>query len=73
VGGRSVPAETWCFHTGQLANIDDLDSYRAGLRCGRSPGFTTAACIHPAHVTIISEDTAHRLPSFGRAALGRMG
>ncbi|MFZ5783507.1 MAG: HpcH/HpaI aldolase/citrate lyase family protein [Pseudomonadota bacterium] len=41
---------------GQLANIDDLDSYRAGLRRGRALGFTTAACIHPAHVAIINEE-----------------
>ena len=55
---------------GQLAQIDDLDSYRAGLKRGRALGFTTAACIHPAHVPIINEeygaspaelDRAHRL------------
>ena len=31
---------------GQLAKIDDLDSYRAGLRRGRALGFTTAV-LHP--------------------------
>ena len=41
---------------GQLANIDDLESYRAGLRRGRALGFTTASCIHPAHVPIINEE-----------------
>ena len=41
---------------GQLANIDDLNSYRAGLRRGRALGFTTATCIHPAHVPIINEE-----------------
>jgi len=41
---------------GQLANIDDLDSYRAGLKRGRALGFTTATCIHPAHVPIINEE-----------------
>ena len=41
---------------GQLANIDDLDSYRAGLKRGRALGFTTASCIHPAHVPIINEE-----------------
>lgn len=41
---------------GQLAGIDDLDSYRAGLKRGRALGFTTAACIHPAHVPIINEE-----------------
>lgn len=41
---------------GQLANINDLDSYRAGLRRGRALGFTTAACIHPAHVPIINDE-----------------
>lgn len=41
---------------GQLAKIDDLDSYRAGLKRGRALGFTTAACIHPAHVPIINEE-----------------
>ena len=41
---------------GQLANINDLDSYRAGLQRGRALGFTTASCIHPAHVPIINEE-----------------
>ncbi|HSI01807.1 MAG TPA: aldolase/citrate lyase family protein [Reyranella sp.] len=41
---------------GQLANIDDLDSYRAGLRRGKALGFTTASCIHPAHVPIINQE-----------------
>lgn len=41
---------------GQLANIDDLESYRAGLKRGRALGFTTATCIHPAHVPIINEE-----------------
>ncbi|MBS0526094.1 MAG: CoA ester lyase [Proteobacteria bacterium] len=55
---------------GQLARIDDLESYRAGLKRGRALGFTTASCIHPNHVPIINEeygasaeeiDRAHRL------------
>src|SRR5215813_9112404 len=41
---------------GQLANIKDLESYRAGLKRGRALGFTTASCIHPAHVPIINEE-----------------
>jgi citrate lyase subunit beta/citryl-CoA lyase len=41
---------------GQLANIADLDSYRAGLKRGAALGFTTASCIHPAHVPIINEE-----------------
>ena len=41
---------------GQLANINDLESYRAGLKRGRALGFTTASCIHPAHVPIINEE-----------------
>jgi citrate lyase subunit beta/citryl-CoA lyase len=41
---------------GQLANIRDLDSYRSGLKRGRALGFTTATCIHPAHVPIINEE-----------------
>jgi citrate lyase subunit beta/citryl-CoA lyase len=41
---------------GQLANIKDLDSYRAGLKRGGALGFTTASCIHPAHVPIINEE-----------------
>jgi citrate lyase subunit beta/citryl-CoA lyase len=41
---------------GQLANINDLDSYRAGLKRGRALGFTTASCIHPAHVPIINQE-----------------
>ena len=41
---------------GQLANINDLESYRAGLMRGRALCFTTATCIHPAHVPIINEE-----------------
>jgi citrate lyase subunit beta / citryl-CoA lyase len=41
---------------GGLANIKDLDSYRTGLKRGRTLGFTTASCIHPAHVPIINEE-----------------
>jgi citrate lyase subunit beta/citryl-CoA lyase len=41
---------------GGLANINDLDSYRAGLKRGRALGFTTASCIHPAHVPIINQE-----------------
>ncbi len=41
---------------GQLAKIDDLESYRAGLQRGRALGFTTASCIHPAHVPIINQE-----------------
>ena len=41
---------------GQLAKIDDLESYRAGLKRGRALGFTTASCIHPAHVPIINQE-----------------
>src|SRR5215813_8372682 len=41
---------------GQLANINDLESYRAGLKRGKALGFTTASCIHPAHVPIINEE-----------------
>jgi citrate lyase subunit beta/citryl-CoA lyase len=41
---------------GQLANINDLESYRAGLKRGAALGFTTASCIHPAHVPIINEE-----------------
>ena len=41
---------------GQLAKIDDLESYRAGLQRGRALGFTTASCIHPAQVPIINKE-----------------
>lgn len=41
---------------GQLAKIDDLEAYRAGLKRGRALGFTTASCIHPVHVPIINEE-----------------
>ena len=68
---------------GQLANIADLDSYRAGLKRGRALGFTTASCIHPAHVPIINEeygasdveiDRARRLiAAFDAAAAGGAG
>ncbi len=52
---------------GQLAKIDDLDSYRAGLRRGRALGFTTAACIHPAHVPIINEEYGASAAELDRA------
>ena len=68
---------------GQLANIADLESYRAGLKRGRALGFTTASCIHPAHVPIINEeygasaaeiDRARRLiQAFDKAAAGGAG
>ena len=52
---------------GQLANIDDLDSYRAGLRRGKALGFTTASCIHPAHVPIINEEYGASATELDRA------
>ena len=52
---------------GQLAKIDDLDFYRAGLRRGRALGFTTAACIHPAHVPIINEEYGASAAELDRA------
>ena len=52
---------------GQLAKIDDLNSYRAGLRRGRALGFTTAACIHPAHVPIINEEYGASAAELDRA------
>jgi citrate lyase subunit beta/citryl-CoA lyase len=68
---------------GQLANIADLESYRAGLKRGRALGFTTASCIHPAHVPIINQeygasdaelDRARRLiQAFDAAAAGGAG
>lgn len=41
---------------GSLANLDDLEAYRAGLRRARALGFAAASCIHPAHVPIINEE-----------------
>ena len=52
---------------GQLANIDDLDSYRAGLKRGRALGFTTASCIHPAHVPIINQEYGATAEELDRA------
>jgi citrate lyase subunit beta / citryl-CoA lyase len=52
---------------GQLANINDLESYRAGLRRGRALGFTTASCIHPAHVPIINEEYGASATELDRA------
>jgi citrate lyase subunit beta/citryl-CoA lyase len=52
---------------GQLANIDDFDSYRAGLKRGRALGFTTASCIHPAHVPIINEEYGASAEELDRA------
>src|SRR6266851_2010504 len=52
---------------GQLANINDLDSYRAGLQRGKALGFTTAACIHPAHVPIINEEYGASAAELDRA------
>src|SRR5437773_12189102 len=52
---------------GQLANIDDLESYRAGLKRGKTLGFTTASCIHPAHVPIINEEYGASAAELDRA------
>jgi citrate lyase subunit beta/citryl-CoA lyase len=52
---------------GQLANINDLDSYRAGMKRGRALGFTTASCIHPAHVPIINEEYGASATELDRA------
>lgn len=52
---------------GQLAKIDDLDSYRAGLQRGRALGFNTAACIHPLHVPIINEEYGASAAELDRA------
>jgi citrate lyase subunit beta / citryl-CoA lyase len=52
---------------GQLAKIDDLDSYRAGLKRGRALGFTTASCIHPNHVPIINEEYGASAEELDRA------
>jgi len=52
---------------GQLAKIDDLDSYRAGLKRGRALGFTTASCIHPVHVPIINEEYGATAAELDRA------
>ncbi len=52
---------------GQLANIDDLDAYRLGLRRAKALGFTTAACIHPAHVPIINEEYGASAAELDRA------
>jgi len=52
---------------GQLANINDLESYRAGLRRGRALGFTTASCIHPAHVPIINQEYGASADELDRA------
>src|SRR5205085_7867620 len=41
---------------GQLAKIDDLESYRAGRKRGRALGFTTASCIHPVQGPVITEE-----------------
>lgn len=65
---------------GNLARLDDLDAYRAGLRRARGLGFACAACIHPAHVPIINEvygataaelDHARRLVAAFEAGLGQ--
>ena len=41
---------------GSLANLEDLEGYRAGLRRARALGFAAASCIHPAHVPVINEE-----------------
>ena len=51
----------------QELQIDDLDSYRAGLQRGRALGFTTAACIHPLHVPIINEEYGASAAELDRA------
>src|SRR6476659_8013240 len=52
---------------GQLANIDYLDSYRAGQLGGAALGFTTASCIHRAHVPIINEEYGASAEELDRA------
>lgn len=52
---------------GNLAKIDDLPAYRAGLRRARELGFAAAACIHPAHVPIINEEYGARPEELDRA------
>ncbi len=52
---------------GQLAKIDDLEAYRAGLKRGRALGFTTASCIHPAHVPIINQEYGASAEEIDRA------
>jgi citrate lyase subunit beta/citryl-CoA lyase len=42
-------------------------SYRAGLKRGAALGFTTASCIHPAHVPIINEEYGASADELDRA------
>lgn len=50
-----------------FAQIDDLDSYREGLRRGRRLGFAVASCIHPSHVPIINQEYGASAEEIGRA------
>ena len=42
---------------GAFADFRDLDGYRASLQRSRKLGFACTACIHPAHVPIINEES----------------
>jgi len=50
-----------------FAQIDDLDSYRSGVKRGRRLGFAVASCIHPAHVPVINEEYGASAEELGRA------
>jgi citrate lyase subunit beta/citryl-CoA lyase len=40
---------------GSVAEIEDMDAYRAAVRLARRFGFKGASCIHPKHVAILNE------------------
>jgi citrate lyase subunit beta/citryl-CoA lyase len=50
-----------------FAQINDLESYRAGLKRGKGLGFATASCIHPLHVPVINEEYGASAEEIGRA------
>jgi citrate lyase subunit beta/citryl-CoA lyase len=50
-----------------FAQIDNLESYREGLRRGKLLGFATASCIHPSQVPVINEEYGASLQEIDRA------
>lgn len=65
---------------GSVADLSDMELYRATLRRSRALGFACATCIHPSHVAVINDtyspstaeiEQARRLVAAFEAALGR--
>jgi citrate lyase subunit beta / citryl-CoA lyase len=52
---------------GTVANLGDLEGYRAMLRRSKAIGFACASAIHPSHVPILNEEFGARPEEIARA------